>query len=197
MVPAVLLACGTCLGACLWYSPACGCLQYLSACISLCLLLRVLTCLRSLLVAIACRNYVHCLLVMPACVVMPAYGTCLLYPWSLPGSNTCLPCLLCLLAVPICLLYLLAVRVPAFACIARAPCLLAVHFPVVHLLREVCLLCCVCSAYLPCPHAVPTCRACVSYVLHVHLPTTSACDVHSYSVCVVSWHCWLCFVVLL
>ena len=142
------------------------------------------TCLRSLFVAIACRNYVHCLLVVPACVVMPAYGTCLLYPWSLPGSNTCLPCLLCLLAVPTCLLYLLAVT-------ACCTCLLYVYLHSLALLaRYACLRCiflsCTCSEKSACcaVSAKPTCRAhmrclrvvrasrtCLSY-----LPTTSACD---------------------
>jgi len=133
-----LLACGTCLGACLWCSPAWVCLQYLlvSACVCLCLL--EVSLYVYLLAVPACGNR----LPQPRALVLPAYGTYLL---SLPGSNTCLPCLPCLLAVPLCLL---AVRVPALAFIACALCLLAVHLPVVPLLREACLLYCVCGAWL-------------------------------------------------
>ena len=142
-------ACGACLR-CMLTVPACG------ACLRECLSTVAPACLWRLLTVVLAYGgalYVY-LPAVPACgnrlpqpraLVLPAYGTYLL---SLPGSNTCLPCLPCLLAVLICLLYLLAVRLPALAFIACALCLLAVHLPVVPLLRQACLLYCVCGAWL-------------------------------------------------
>jgi len=155
-------------GACLrWYlsAPARTCLQYLFVVYlvvpvrcSLAALAWAPACMvvtwLGLPVVLACVSLYVYLPAVPACgnrlpqpraLVLPAYGTYLL---SLPGSNTCLPCLPCLLAVLICLLYLLAVRLPALAFIACALCLLAVHLPVVPLLRQACLLYCVCGAWL-------------------------------------------------
>jgi len=149
-------SCGACLPCLAVPSIACLGLPAVPACVSLYVYLP----------AVACGNR----LPQPRALVLPAYGTELL---SLPGSNTCLPCLPCLLAVPVCLLYLLAVRVPARACIARAciarACIARACIARACIARALCLRCiflmCTCFERPACctvstVSAVPVCSAC-------------------------------------
>ena len=136
------------------------------------------------LVAIACRNYVHYLLVAPACVVMPAYGTCLLCPWSatarlqylLAVPATCMSsCRANLLAVPACCTCLLYVYMRSLALLARYACLRCIFLSCTCPDKSACCAVSVvpaCHAHMPCLLLVRASRRCLSC-----LPTMYACDV--------------------